>query len=559
MRIVVIGGVAGGMSAAARARRLDESAEIIVFDKGPYVSFANCGLPYYVSGEITSQDALLLHTPETLKATLNLDVRVNTEVTAIDRTAKTITVSGPHGVETVSYDALVLSPGANAFMPPIPGVELPEVTHLRQVDDAIALSTRVGGARSAVVLGAGFIGLETAEALKERGLDVALVEFAPQVLPLLTPELSRLVELELTANGVDVLTGVAATAIEPAERGVTVTLSNGAAANVDIVVVSVGVRPNSALAVAAGLDVDDRGAILVDGQQRTNDPSIWAVGDAIAVRNAITGTMAPVPLAGPANRQGRRAAEAIMGAIHEALPVLGTAVVRVFGLTAAVTGASPRMLDQAGMDYVVHHTHHLDHAGYFPGAQQIHLMGVFAPDGTLLGAQGVGRGGVDKRIDVLATSLRAGFGADDLAELELSYAPPFGSAKDPVNMLGFMMQNYVQGTLKLWHSEDLDWARENALIIDVRSALEFDSGHLTEAVNIPHTEIRENLDRIRDLAAGRPVRLHCASGFRSYLAHRILDQSGFDSANFDGGMLTMKTALPDLELETGPALTPTAA
>ena len=559
MRIVVVGGVAGGMSAAARARRLDESAEIIVFEKGPYVSFANCGLPYYVGGEITTREALLLHTPETLKSSLGLDVRPLTEVTSIDRAAKTVTVSGPKGIETVAYDALVLSPGANAFMPPIPGVDLPEVTHLRQVDDAIALSARVGGAKSAVVLGAGFIGLETAEALKERGLEVALVEFAPQVLPILAPELARLVELELTANGVDVLTGVAATAIEPAERGVTVTLSNGAAATVDIVVVSVGVRPNSGLAVDAGLEVDERGAILVDGQQRTNDPSIWAVGDAIAVRNAVTGVMGPVPLAGPANRQGRRAAEAIMGKTHEAKPVLGTAIVRVFGLTAAVTGASPRMLDQAGIEYVVHHTHHLDHAGYFPGAQQVHLMGVFAPDGTLLGAQAVGREGVDKRIDVLATSLRAGFGADDLAELELSYAPPFGSAKDPVNMLGFMMQNSVQGTLKLWDSSDLDWARENALIIDVRSAGEFESGHLPEALHVPHDEIRENLELIRERAAGRPVRVHCASGFRSYLAHRILDQSGFDSANFDGGMLTMKTTLPELELETGPALTTVGA
>lgn len=559
MRIVVVGGVAGGMSAAARARRLDEGAEIIVFEKGPYVSFANCGLPYYVGGEITSREALLLHTPETLRSSLGLDVRPLTEVTSIDRAAKTVTVSGPHGVETVAYDALVLSPGANAFMPPIPGVDLPQVTHLRQVDDAIALADRVAGAKSAVVLGAGFIGLETAEALKERGLDVALVEFAPQVLPILAPELARLVELELTANGVDVLTGVAATAIEPAPEGVTVTLSNGASATVDIVVVSVGVRPNSGLAVAAGLDVDERGAILVDGQQRTNDPSIWAVGDAIAVRNAVTGAMGPVPLAGPANRQGRRAAEAIMGTTHEAKPVLGTAIVRVFGLTAAVTGASPRMLDQAGIDYVVHHTHHLDHAGYFPGAQQVHLLGVFAPDGTLLGAQGVGREGVDKRIDVLATSLRAGFGADDLAELELSYAPPFGSAKDPVNMLGFMMQNTVQGTLKLWDASDVEWVRANALIIDVRSAGEFASGHLPEAMHVPHDEIRENLDAIRERAAGRPVRVHCASGFRSYLAHRILAQSGFDSANFDGGMLTMKTALPELELEMGPALTAVGA
>lgn len=553
MRIVIVGGVAGGMSAAARARRLDETAEIIVFEKGPYVSFANCGLPYHVGGEITSEEALLLHTPETLRSSLGLDVRPNTEVTHIDRAAQTVTVVGPQGEQKVAYDALVLSPGATAFMPPIPGVDLPQVTHLRTVDDAIALAERVSDARSAVVLGAGFIGLETAEALRERGLDVALVELAPQVLPPLSPELARLVELELTANGVDVLTGVGASAIAPAERGVTVTLTNGAAANVDLVVVSVGVRPHSQLASAAGLEVDDRGAIIVDSQQRTADPHIWAVGDAIAVRHGVTGVVAPVPLAGPANRQGRRAAESIYGVAKDAKPVLGTAIVRVFGLTAAVTGASPRMLDQAGMDYVVHHTHHLNHAGYYPGSQQLHLMATFAPDGTLLGAQGVGREGVDKRIDVLATALRAGFGADDLAELELAYAPPFGSAKDPVNMLGFMMQNYVSGHLKLWHAEDVEWARENALILDVRSAGEVERGHLPEAVHIPHDQIRENLNLIRKLADGRPVRVHCETGFRSYLAHRILDQEGFDSANFDGGMLTMQTSLPELDLVNGPA------
>ena len=557
MRIVVIGGVAGGMSAAARARRLDESAEIIVLEKGPDVSFANCGLPYHVGGQIESRDALLLHTPTTLGASLGLDVRVNTEAIAIDRDAKTVTASGPDGLITLDYDALVLSPGATAFTPPIPGMDLPEVTHLRTVDDATALADRVGTAQRAAVLGAGFIGLETAEALRERGLDVALIEMAPQVLPPLAPEMARLVELELLANGVDVVTGLAAAAVAPAASGsgVTVTLTNGAAADVDLVVVSVGVRPNSALASDAGLEIDERGAILVDDEQRTNDPHIWAVGDAIAVKNQVTGAVGPVPLAGPANRQGRRAAESIFGVAKPAKPVLGTAIVKVFGLTAAITGASPRMLNQAGIEHVVHHTHHLNHAGYYPGADQVHLMAAFAPDGALLGAQGVGRSGVDKRIDVLATSLRAGFGADDLAELELAYAPPFGSAKDPVNMLGFMMQNTLMGTLKLWHAEDVEWARENALILDVRSAGEYAMGHLPEALHIPHDEIRANLDRIREAAAGRPVRVHCASGFRSYLAHRILDQQGFDSANFDGGMLTMQTALPELELVTGAAET----
>lgn len=549
MRIVIVGGVAGGMSAAARARRLDEHAEIIVFDKGPDVSFANCGLPYHVSGDIASRDALLLHTPASLRSTLNLDVRVRTEVTAIDRRSRTVTAVGPDGEYELSYDALVLAPGATATVPPIPGIDLPQVTNLRTVDDATTVAERVENARRAVVMGAGFIGLETAEALRTRGLDVTVVELASQVLPPLAPELAHLVEAELLANGVNVRTGVAASAITAdGADAVLVSLSDGATVAADIVVVSVGVRPNSALAKAAGLALDERGAIIVDSEQRTSDPHIWAVGDATAVPHAVTGATAPVPLAGPANRQGRRAAESIHGVATSAKPVLGTAIVRVFGLTAALTGASPRMLDAAGIAYVQHHTHHANHAGYYPGAQQMHLLATFSPDGTLLGAQGVGREGIDKRIDVLATALRAGFGADDLAELELAYAPPYGSAKDPVNMLGFMMQNHVSGILATWGASDVEWARANALILDVRSRAEFAQGHVPEAINVPHTEVRARLDEIRTAAAGRPVRVHCASGFRSYLAHRILAQSGIDSANFDGGMLTMAAALPDLPL-----------
>lgn len=552
MRIVIVGGVAGGMSAAARARRLDEHAEIIVLEKGPDVSFANCGLPYHVSGDITSRDSLLLHTPATLRSTLNLDVRVHTEATAIDRQARAITAKGPDGEYQLTYDALVLAPGASAAVPPIPGIDLPQVTHLRTVDDATGLASRVENARSAVVMGAGFIGLETAEALRTRGLDVTVVELAPQVLPPLAPELAHLVEQELVSNGVSVRTGVAATAItaQGADHAdaVIVSLGDGTAVPADIVVVSVGVRPNTALAKAAGLDLDERGAILVDAEQRTSDPHVWAVGDATAAPHAITGTTAPVPLAGPANRQGRRAAESILGVATPAKPVLGTAIVRVFGLTAALTGASPRMLDAAGIEHVQHHTHHANHAGYYPGAQQMHMLATFSPDGTLLGAQGVGREGVDKRIDVLATALRAGFGADDLAELELAYAPPYGSAKDPVNMLGFMMQNHVSGILTTWGASDVEWARANALIVDVRSPAEFARGHLPEAINVPHTEVRARLDEIRTAAAGKPVRVHCASGFRSYLAHRILTQAGIDSANFDGGMLTMAAALPHLPL-----------
>ncbi|WP_062292644.1 FAD-dependent oxidoreductase [Demequina phytophila] len=555
MRILVIGGVAGGMSAAARARRLDEHAEIIVLEKGKYVSFANCGLPYHVSGEIEQDSYLLLHTPETLRASLDLDVRTEHEVIGIDRTAQTVLVATPAGTETLSYDALVLSPGADAIVPPIPGMDLPEVTHLRTVDEARSLAARTATAKRAVVMGAGFIGLETAEAFRHRGLDVTLVELAPQVLPPLAPEMSALVEKELRANGVDVRTGVAATGVRAGSAGddaaVTVSLGDGTEVAADIVVVSVGVRPNSSLAAEAGLEVTDRGAIVVDELQRTSDAHIWAAGDAIAVRHGVTGQVGPVPLAGPANRQGRRAADSIMGRTDKAQPVLGTAIVRAFGLTAAMTGASPRMLDAAGIEYFVVHTHPGNHAGYFPGSQILHLMGVFSPTGELLGAQAVGPDGADKRIDVLATALRAGFSADDIAELELAYAPPFGSAKDPINMLGFAAQNVINGTTTLWTAADLPWVVDNALLLDVRSEREYAGGHLPTAVNLPHTHLREYIEGVKQLAAGRPIRVICASGVRSYYAHRVLSQHGFDSATFDGGMFTLVEAVPGVELATG--------
>ncbi|WP_062521643.1 FAD-dependent oxidoreductase [Demequina silvatica] len=555
MRILVIGGVAGGMSAAARARRLDEHAEIIVLEKGKYVSFANCGLPYHVSGEIEQDSYLLLHTPETLRASLDLDVRTEHEVIGIDRVAQTVLVATPAGTETLAYDALVLSPGADAIVPPIPGMDLPAVTHLRTVDEARSLASRAATARRAVVMGAGFIGIETAEAFRHRGLDVTLVELAPQVLPPLAPEMSALVEAELTAHGVDVRTGVAATGVRAGSAGddaaVTVSLGDGTEVVADIVVVSVGVRPNSSLAAEAGLDVTDRGAIVVDELQRTSDPHIWAAGDATAVRHGVTGQVGPVPLAGPANRQGRRAADSIMGRVDKAQPVLGTAIVRAFGLTAAMTGASPRMLDAAGIEYFVVHTHPGNHAGYFPGSEVLHLMGVFSPTGELLGAQAVGPDGADKRIDVLATALRAGFSADDIAELELAYAPPFGSAKDPINMLGFAAQNVINGTTTLWTADDLPWVVDNALLLDVRSEREYASGHLPQAVNLPHTHLREYIEGVRQLADGRPVRVICASGVRSYYAHRVLSQHGFDSATFDGGMFTLVEAAPGVELATG--------
>jgi NADPH-dependent 2,4-dienoyl-CoA reductase/sulfur reductase-like enzyme/rhodanese-related sulfurtransferase len=562
-RIVIVGGVAGGMSAAARARRLDEHAQIIVLEQGDYVSFANCGLPYHLSGEIAHRGDLLLHTPESLAASLNLDVRTGHRVIGIDKHSRKVTIDAGDITYALPYDALLLSPGAVAVRPPIDGLDHPAVHTLRTVPDVDALRERIeellatgteaGPAPSAVVIGAGFIGLEAVEALTSRGLAVHLVELADHVLPPLDAELAPLLADELAAHGVDLRLGVSAQAItdastidhstgapEHAAGMVAVTLSDGATLAADLVIVNVGVRPASALAAEAGLDLGPSGAIRVDRDQHTCDPHIWAVGDAVEVTQAITGTLMPVPLAGPANRQGRRAADSICG--RRTTPqaaVLGTAIVRVFGLTAATTGANQATLRRAGIAHEVVHIHPGDHAGYYPGSEQVHLVASFAPDGTLLGAQGVGRGGVDKRIDILATAIRAGMTADDLAELELAYAPPYGSAKDPVNMLGFVAQNVLDNTMPQWQAQDLEHAMANTFILDVRSAAEFAEGHLAGALNIPHLELRSRLGEVAASAGGRPISVHCASGVRSYLATRILLSAGFDARNLSGGWLTL--------------------
>src|SRR5690625_5091928 len=556
-RIVVVGGVAGGMSAAARARRLDEHASIVVLEQSEYVSFANCGLPYHLSGEIPEREQLLLHDRASLAASLDLDVRTGSRVTAVDRAAREVTVETASGTYRLPYDALLLAPGAVAVRPPIDGLDHPSVHALRTVPDVDALrgtvdallAERTDGetAPAAVVVGAGFIGLEAVEALATRGLTVHLVELADHVLPPIDAELAPLLAEELTSHGVRLHLGVSAQEVATADSGVTVTLSDGTVVPADLVVVNVGVRPASALAKEAGLRLGASGAISVDADHRTSDPHIWAVGDAIEVTQAVTGAVAPVPLAGPANRQGRRAADSICGRrTTPQAPVLGTAIVRVFGLTAAVTGASQAALRRAGITHEVVHVHPGHHAGYFPGAEQIHLVASFAPDGTLLGAQAVGRAGVDKRIDVLATALRAGMTADDLAELELAYAPPYGSAKDAVNMLGFVAQNVLDGTMPQWQAQGLDTVLADSLVLDVRSADEYAQGHLDGALNVPHTELRERLAEVREAAQGRPVSVHCASGVRSYLATRILRGEGIDARNLSGGWLTLLSVRPDV-------------
>lgn len=545
MRIVVVGGVAGGMSAAARARRLSETAEIIVLERGGEVSFANCGLPYFVGGEIEDESQLLVQTPASLKASLGLDVRVNTEVVSLDAKARTLTISDRDGRSTLTYDELILSPGASAVRPPLPGLDSPRVHTLRTVPDAVGLKQATTAARTAVVLGAGFIGLEAAEALAARGLHTTVVELAPHVLPPLEVEMAQLVRDELVSLGITVHDGISADAVEHGEHHDTVVLADGTRIDADIIVLSVGVRPDTRVWEAAGVACD-RGAILIDELGHTSLPSVWAVGDAAVSADLVTGARRPVALAGPANRAGRLVADAIMGKRSHTLPNLtGTAIVRVGEVTAALTGANRRALDEAGMDYQSVHLHPLNHAGYFPGATQIHLILHFAPDGKVLGAQAVGHDGVDKRIDVLAVAIQAGFTVHDLIDLDLAYSPPYGSAKDPVNMAGMIASNVLDETLKVWHASDVEHVLAHTLVLDVRSADEVASGCLPGALNIPHTELRSRMDEVRKAAGGRRVSVVCASGVRSYLAQRQLVQAGFDAANLSGGMLTLRASLGD--------------
>ena len=551
MKIVVVGGVAAGMSIAARARRLDEFAEIIVFEKGKHVSFANCGLPYHIGGTIKDRDRLMLQTPKSLRESLDIDVRNGVRVMSIDRDAKTVTVrvveSGEEYVE--SYDALALAPGASPFKPPMPGIDLPSVHVLRRVGDMDVIKAavdgegdrkRTGGTKHAVVIGAGYIGLEMAENLHHRGVEVEVVEMADQVMPPLDPEMSTSMENYLRAHGVGIHLGTAAAAFSLKSNGRTqVELKSGTFLETDLVIMAAGVRPSTELAVAAGLELGPRGGIAVDEHMQTSDPSIWAAGDAVEVRHAVLPGSWLLPLAGPANRQGRVAAESICGRDSVFPTVEGTSVVKVFDMVAGGTGASEKQLRAAGIPFRTVSTHPSGHAGYYPGTAAMNLKLAFSPeDGKILGAQIAGFDGVDKRLDVLATALRAGMTVYDLEDLELAYAPPFGSAKDPVNMAGFVASNVMRGDLKLWYAADYPQATEGARIIDVRGPDEFAIWHLPGAENFPLKELRvaqEDWDR------STPIRLYCAVGFRSYLAYRSLVQRGFaDVSTLSGGSTTFR-------------------
>lgn len=546
MRIVIIGGVAGGMSAATRLRRLNEKAEIIVLEKGPYVSFANCGLPYYVAGEIEERSDLLVQTPESLQTRFRLDVRPNSEATAINAVQKEVTVRTAEKEYTLAYDKLILSPGAKPFVPPTKGLEEAEnIFTLRSVPDVDAISAFIEKEqpKKAVVIGAGFIGLEMAESLVHRGLEVTIIEKAPHVLPPLDEEMAAYVTKELTANGVKLYTGLAAESFE--EKGKVVVLENGERLESDITLMSVGVKPETSLAQTASIKTGIRGGILVNEQYETSQKDIYAVGDAIVVKQQINGEDTMIALASPANRQGRQVADVISGIDRKNKGSIGTAIVRVFNLAAASTGLSERQLQQANETYESIHIQGKSHAGYYPDAKTIVLKLLFHPTtGKIYGAQAVGEDGVDKRIDILATAIKAGMTVEDLPELEFTYAPPFGSAKDPVNMAGYAALNIIEGiseSVQWYELEDKQAAGHQ--LLDIRNATELETnGRLKGAVNIPLDNLR---DRMEELPKDQPLIVSCHSGLRSYIAERILKQSGYQVKNLDGAFALYSTVKPE--------------
>jgi NADPH-dependent 2,4-dienoyl-CoA reductase/sulfur reductase-like enzyme/rhodanese-related sulfurtransferase len=540
LRIVIVGGVAGGASCAARARRLSEQAVITVFERGPYVSFANCGLPYYVGQVIPRRDDLLLADPALFRERFNIDARVDSTVTAIDRRARTVAVvESPSGRRyTEGYDRLVIATGAEPVRPAIPGIDLPAIHSVWTVPEAERILERLsaGSPKRAVVVGGGFIGLEMVENLMHRGVAVTLVERLPQVMPLLDGELAEAVHLHLRSRRVDLrlataVTGFAAGAGQSAE----VRLDSGESIAADLVLLAVGVRPRVHLAREAGLAIGPRGGIVVDERMRTSDPDIWAVGDAVEVRHVVTGEPSLVPLAGPANRQGRIAADAILGLeppAHTFRGAQGTAVCGVLGLTIAATGIGERQLRAAGRsDWERVYLHPDQHAGYYPGTQNMTLKLLFTrPEGRILGAQAVGGEGVDKRIDVIAMAIQMGGSVFDLEEAELCYAPQYGSAKDPVNLAGMIAANVLRGLQPLAHWDGLP--AEGCRLIDVRDADEYARGHVPGALHLPLNQLRS---RLGELPRDQPLRTYCFVGQRSYYATRILLQEGFSVCNLAGG------------------------
>lgn len=547
MKTIIIGGVAGGASAAARLRRLKEDAEIIILERGEYVSFANCGLPYYIGGVITERNDLTLQTPESFKAKFNIDVRVNNEAIKISPETKTVAVKNLKTGETYeeSYDTLILSPGAEPIRPNIEGIDSDIVFTLRNISDTVKIKNYVDSAKpkSAVVVGGGYIGVEMAENLKEAGLDVSIVELADHLIAPLDFDMAADVHNYIGSKGVHLYLNNGVKAI----NGNTVILQNGEI-RTDMVLMSVGVRPETSLAKACGIHTNPRGSIIVDRRMQTNIPDIYAVGDAAEVRNFITKGAAFIPLAGPANKQGRIAADNIAGFESEYTGTQGSSVLKLFDMTVAATGLSEKAAEAEGIDYDKTYIHSASHASYYPGGTSMAIKALWDKNTLrMIGAQIIGFEGVDKRMDVLAAAIRFGAKITDLAELELCYAPPFGSAKDPVNMLGFVVENIVSGKVKqfFWHDVEKLPRDGSVTLLDTRAAVETADGRIEGFVNIPLEFLRAHL---HEIPKDKPVYVHCYSGLRSYIACRILSGNGYDCYNLAGGWKfykSVKTAYRD--------------
>ncbi|MGL4207357.1 MAG: FAD-dependent oxidoreductase [Aeromonadaceae bacterium] len=541
-KIVIVGGVAGGASAAARARRLSEDAQIVVFERGEHISFANCGLPYHIGGEIAQRQALLLQTPLSFKRRFNVDVRVHHEVVAIDRERKEVTVrqtqTGEQSVE--SYDKLLLSPGAAPLQPPIPGLDHPQTFTLRNIADMdrIMAALAANGTQHATVVGGGFIGLEMVEALHQRGIKVTLLELSDQVMAPLDKEMANMAHQTLVQHGVDLRLRTGLTAIESGEQQeLVLALSNGERLTTQMVILAIGVKPETWLAAQAGLELGPRGGIKVDEGMRTSDPDIFAVGDAVETKDFVTGKPGLMPLAGPANRQGRIAADNMLGRDVLYKRTQGTAICKLFDLALASTGLNEKSLQRLGLAYEKIYVHPASHASYYPGAHPVSLKLLFDPvSGQILGAQAVGKDGVDKRIDVLAVAMRAGLSVNELEDLELTYAPPFGSARDVVNQAGMVAANVLKGDERLCHVADVQMRGSKQFLLDVRNPGELTAmGSIPGAVNIPVDELRHRLD---ELPRDKEILITCQVGLRGHVAYRMLSNAGFKARNLSGGFKT---------------------
>jgi len=537
-KVLIVGGVAGGATAAARLRRLDEHAKIILFERGDHISFANCGLPYYIGNVIEDREELFLQTPESFRTRYNVDVRTGSEVIRIDRESKTVFVRDKtENIYRESYDYLILSPGAEPVIPPVEGVKAEAVFTLRNIEDTFRIKDYINSRKpgSAVVAGAGYIGLEMAENLHALGLKVSVIELSDHVIQPLDPDMAAEVHRHMTRKGVNLFLNRAVTAIRFDGGSYDVLMDNGKSLKTDMVILAVGVRPESSLARDAGLELGIRGCIVTDNRMRTSDPFIYAVGDAVETADIVSGKKVYVPLASPANRQARIAADNIAGIASTYDGTLGTSILKVFDMTVAMTGNNERVLKQSGVEYEKSFTYSASNAGYYPGAAFMTIKLLFRKNnGKILGAQITGSKGVDKRIDVLATAIKAGMTVHDLARLELSYAPPYGSAKDPVNIAGYVASNILDGIVKVFHWHDIDFLDpDKVTILDVRTQEEYRRGTLKGAVNIPLDDLR---NRLSELDKSKPVYVFCQVGFRGYVAARILSQNGFrDVYNLSGG------------------------